>query len=99
MTNEKRIEIEQDIVKRYIKAAEDAGYTAAKMNTGDEAEDYDASRLFESDECFIIFTHPEKINTTMYFVYGNEPGEVLNDYGVSLEPAIAEVNQYAEQWC
>ena len=32
----------------------------------------------------------------VFFVYGNEGWEVVNDYGVSLEAAMAPINKWCE---
>lgn len=98
MTNEKRIEIERRIVRKYIKALTDAGYKPTSISTGDDFEPYEEDMLFEADEALITFKHPELPNGSLYFVYGNQPGEVLNDYSVTLEKFVAPVNRYADQW-
>lgn len=100
MTNEQRIKIERRIVHRYIKAVEDAGYTIERMNTGDDYENkpYNKADLFEADECHLYIKGGAGKAQWMFFVYGNEPGEVLNDYTVGLEDAIKPVNAYAERW-
>ena len=97
MTNEKRIEIEQRIVRKYVKALLDAGYSVAGMNIDGEHAEYPGD-LFAGDEAFVSVVKEGEKPSFLYFVYGNEPGEVLNDYGVSLEAVIAPINQYAEQW-
>jgi hypothetical protein len=97
MTNEKRIEIEQRIVRKYMKAMKDAGWIAQEQNLGDGLEAFNADDLFAADEATIVFAKDGK-RAAIYFVYGNAPGEVVNDYHVVLEPVLAPVNQYAEQW-
>lgn len=98
MTNEKRIQIEEGIVQRYLKAVRDAGWTTYKMDTGGGREPWREDGLFEADECFVLLRNDRGTLAMLYFVYGNEPGEVLNDYSTRLEDAIAPVNTYAEQW-
>lgn len=94
MTNEKRIELEQRIVRRYINACIRANLAPKYMNTGDGWFRWDASCLFEADECAIELHGGGKL----YFVFGNEPGEVLCDYSTSLDHIVAPINEWAEQW-
>ena len=94
MTNEKRIEIEKRIVRKYLSACIEAGLTPVRMDTGDGSFEYNRENLFEADECAVWFSN----GAMLYFVYGNAPGEVLCDYSVSLEDVVSPVNKYAEQY-
>lgn len=105
MTNEKRLEIEHRIVRKYIKAVLDAGYSVRAIESGGEELHPWSEKMPPNDALFAcddLVIHCRKAEggsiSFIYFVFGNEPGEVVNDYSVSLEEVIAPINQYAEQW-
>jgi hypothetical protein len=97
MKNEKRIELEQDIVRRYLAAVAAAGWHVVEMTIDGERSSY-PDELFAGDDATVIVERADGKRSVLKFIYGNRPGEVLNDYGLSLETAIAEVEAYAEQW-
>jgi hypothetical protein len=97
MTNEKRIELERDIVQRYLAAVAAAGWHVIEMTIDGERSSY-PDELFAGDDATVVLERADGKRSALQFIYGNQPGDVLADYGLSLEPAIAETNAYAEQW-
>jgi hypothetical protein len=105
VTNEKRLEIERRIIRRYLKALVDTGYEIA---VDYEQEDLTWHRDVQlgleevtAVDIATVYCREPGAKTTkgwLYFVQGNEPGEVLNDYTTNLEEVLAPVNAYAEEW-
>jgi len=96
MTNEKRIAAEKAIVRRYLTALKEAGYTFRWSYDGDT---FERSALVETvieaiyavDELNVVCMHETNKYSFVFFVLGNAPDEVLCDYGVSLEPYVGPV--------
>ena len=100
MSNEERLAKELEIVNRYIQAMKDNGWVIhSHYNGGEAAELGEGERRITDDEQ-IRFRHPteEPGRAWLYFVYGNNPGEVLNDYTTNVEAILNPINEWAEQW-
>jgi len=106
--NDKRMATEARIMRKVIEDGIAAGYVLSVHN----GEDYtirhstDAVALFNelrtTDEDHLHFCKmndrgiPKDIGA-VFFVYGNDPWEVINDYSTSLEDVIKSATQLADQ--
>lgn len=102
MTNDKRIAVETNIIYHYANALANAGFD---LQVDDGGEDHDCKSASEAvkvitsvDEASIIVRDANGRTGELFFVLGNEPGEVLCDYSEWLEPYIAVVNEYAASY-
>lgn len=103
MNNDRRLEIERRVIRKYLMTLIKAGYI---LNVCDGEEQHaptgKVTELLEQitavDEARVI-VRAAGTSSFLFFVMGNAPGEVLNDYGVSLEEVIAPINEWAEQYC
>ena len=106
MTNEKRIEIEKGIVRRYLEALKSSGHTFSIIDL--ESPDRSVRRtpnvnrivemIYEVDDERVEVHHTaSRKNHFLYFVLGNAPGEVLCDYSCALEQILAPVAEFAER--
>jgi hypothetical protein len=105
MKLETRIMIEKRIARRVVRDLLAAGYELTVDNGGDEAEipwsrDFKTvvGAMFATDEETLV-ARKEGGRSFVYFVYGNDGWDVVNDYGVSLEPVMAPINAYADTLC
>lgn len=97
----KRILLEQRIVKHTVKALLTAGYALSVFDgendsvvTTENTILIDA--LMETDEDFLNVYKDGKRIGWVRFVYGNDGYDVICDYTVNLEDALAETNKLAE---
>jgi hypothetical protein len=105
MNVQARIAVERSIVKEVIKAALAAGYLLT-VNDGEEdtliASDKSSaivSAMFTTDEdrlWFVDKTTRNKIGW-VYFIYGNDGYDVINDYTTNLEEVLASANHLADE--
>lgn len=93
---------EATIAQRCIKDLLAAGYSLA-VNDGEETSptSTNAKRVFSllgtvDMEHLVVYNDNKKIGW-VFFVYGNEPGVLISDYTVNLEPALAGVNRLADE--
>jgi hypothetical protein len=102
-----RIEIEKRIARRVVRELLAAGYELTVNNGGeyDEIEipwsrDFTTivGAMFATDEEY-LYARKGKLASFVRFVYGNDGWDVINDYGMSLEPVMAPINQYADAQC
>jgi hypothetical protein len=91
MNNERRIALEERYARRYLRAMKKAGYAPQAMNNGGGWEPYKEADLFAADDCAVSFRAADGAKGQLYFVYGNEPEEVLCDYSINLEPILAPI--------
>jgi hypothetical protein len=99
----RRIRIEQRIVRHTAKALIAAGYTI-DVNDGEETTLKGSTSLKAITEaCFStdedrFYTYKEGKKSFVQFIYGNGGHDVISDYGMSLEPVMAGVMKYTEQF-
>jgi len=100
-----RIKIEEQIVKEVVKAALAADYLLT-VNDGEEdtlvnSENESAilAAMFTTDEDRLFFVNKvtRRIVGWVFFVYGNDGYDVINDYTTNLETILAPVNKLAEE--
>ena len=87
-------------VRQTIRALRAANHVITKVEDGareihqfnpDASEDDIIAEVMSCDEGWLIVQLPEgreRVESHVYFVYGNEPFEVICDHGVSLEPVL-----------
>jgi hypothetical protein len=109
MNNERRIELERRIVRKYVRVLLDAGYQILGRESGGEelfpkmAVMPSNDDLFACDDLVLKFGKAGVAGSAghLYFVFGNSPDEVLNDYGGSdldaIKALIAPADAYAEK--
>jgi hypothetical protein len=111
MNLERRIQLEKRIARRVVRDLLAAGYVITVNNGGDENEipysqDYSEiiKAMFATDEEHLITRIPYEFGGTVrikesfvFFVYGNDGWDVVNDYGTSLEPVMEPINRWCDQ--
>lgn len=103
MNNDKRLMLETKVMRRYLNTLIRAGYVL-QVYDGEELHEATSNvnelinQITAVDEARVLTRKDGHKNSFLFFVMGNQPGEVLNDYGVSLEETIAPVNEWAEQY-
>lgn len=91
-------------IRQVIRALRNAGYTVTGGHDGDDffevAPDVSEDVLINDylTVCDESTLHTAKVgaepyNSHIFFVLGNDPEEVVNDYGVSLEPVLGPLTQ------
>lgn len=107
MSVKMRQEVERKIAKAVIDSAIQAGYY---IDVDDREEtvlrssrDADAvlSAMFTTDEDKLYLSHQENdvsYEGWVYFVYGNDGWDVVNDYTTNLEPIMTEANRLADYY-
>lgn len=101
----KRIDIERQIVSKFVRIALKAGYMISVYD-GEEvclqrSTSHDAvmGAIQSTDEDVLILrhqSHPES-RSTVHLVYGNDGWDVIADYTVDLEYLMPEVNALADR--
>jgi len=96
-----RVRIELQIARKTILTLREAGFDVLADNGEDKTgwnvtERELIGNLFACDEAHLI-TRKEGKTSFVFFVLGNDGFDVINDYGVSLEPQLSIVNQYADR--
>lgn len=109
MKLEARKRLEKRIVKRVVRDLLAAGYEITVNNGGDSNEilystDFKAitAVLFATDSEHLLVRKAEGgvsfvYVSFVYLVYGNDGYDVVNDYGVSLEPVMGPINQWIDR--
>lgn len=99
-----RIAVEHDIAELTLRWLMAAGYTVAVHNGEDEhgpfAHGDVASTLdvmFQTDEDRLIASKGGIAVGWVYFVYGNDGWDVINDYTTNLEDALTPVNAFCKE--
>lgn len=54
----------------------------------DASEDDIIAEVMSCDDGYLLVTLPGGSTSHVYFVFGNDPAEVVCDYGISLEPVV-----------
>jgi hypothetical protein len=100
-----RQEVERKIASKVITDALAAGYALTIDNGGDNEEfspttdkDKILSEMFATDDEKLIFYKDGKCVGFVYFVYGNDGPDVVNDYTMNLEPIMAGANALADTY-
>ncbi len=101
MTNEARLAAELSIVRATVKAGLDAGYSVTVFD-GQECTVEKSRKLNEilaalrtvDEDAVIFYGADDKRIGSVFFVYGNEPYEVINDY--TNRPEIQAIYNAAE---
>lgn len=101
-----RAKVELAIAHRVIHDLSAAGYTL-EVNDGEEitkgTEQELISAIFSVDDAHLQTRKTGKLNTLehrtsfVYFVLGNEGHDVISDYGMSLDPVMAPINDWIDQ--
>lgn len=90
-------------IRQVIRALRAAGYTITGGHDGDDffevasiaSEDLIIEHLTACDDSTLhtYKADEEQKNSHVYFVLGNDPEEVVCDYGVSLEPVLGPLTE------
>jgi hypothetical protein len=96
MTNERRIEMEREIVAALATEAVAQGWSLHAVDRIVVASvDEVLQRVFDLDEAHLIVTRPAagggRQKSWFYFVLGNTGYDVLSDYGTSLDSVVDAV--------
>lgn len=99
----RRIQLEQRIVRRTVKALLAAGY-ALQTNNGDDLTPETPTdsltailgEMMQTDDEYLM-AYKDGRTSWVRFVYGNDGYDVICDYTVSLEDVLKPVNDYAER--
>lgn len=99
----KRIEVERKIANKAAKALLDAGFKVS-VDDGEEVVvtrsssiDEILEAMFSTDEDYLYAIDAQgKRVGKVYFVYGNDGPDVINDYSTTLEIVMAPVHTYAD---
>ena len=111
MKLEARINLEKRIARRVVRDLLAAGYEITVNNGGDKNEipysqDFREiiNAMFATDEEHLIVRTWIDFGGTrqgqqsfVFFVYGNDGWDVVNDYGVSLEPIMKPINDWTDR--
>ncbi len=99
-----RILIETRIAQQCIRDLLDAGYTidihdgeAIALRRSTDPEAILAAMMSVDEEHLIARTPDGKKVGSVFFVYGNDGWDAINDYSTSLEPFLARTNALADQ--
>lgn len=84
---------DKSAIRQIIRTLRAAGYVLNYVNDGEErisvANEAEAIEAITAvDEAVLWVAHPERRESHVYFVLGNEPFEVAADYGVSLDETL-----------
>jgi hypothetical protein len=105
MSVKARIELEQRIVKMTIDAGLKAGYTLGVydgeeftvQNSKDADEIFGA--MFTTDEDTLCFYNEGGARIGwVFFVYGNDGYDVINDHTTNLEDVLKPINEYCDSY-
>lgn len=90
-------------IRQVIRALRKAGYTLTGGHDGEDffewpkrgkaSEDWLIDNLTACDDSTLHTWKDGEGNSHVYFVLGNDPEEVVCDYGVSLEPVIGPLTE------
>jgi hypothetical protein len=91
-------------VRQTIRALRAADHTVIAVKDGasqvhrfgpDASEDDIIAEVMSCDDGYLIVRLPDGSTSHVYFVFGNDPEEVICDHGVSLSPAL---DPLTESW-
>jgi hypothetical protein len=103
-SNERRQEVERDIVRATVEAALKLGFTLHSVNNGEEEPlvstvDEVMEYAFSCDEAHIFFREPGMpVYSWLYIVLGNEGWTVISDYTVDLDGAVQATEALVEKY-
>lgn len=89
-------------IRQVIRALRAEGYVITGVHDGDDhvagitaetPEHILVANLTACDDSALYVRTPEGRDSHVYFVLGNDPEEVVCDYGVSLEPVIGPLTE------
>lgn len=89
-------------VRQTIRALRTAKHTVYAVEDGEGAiipfgpnasEDDIIAEVMSCDDGFLLVLTPDGENSHVYFVFGNDPDEVICDHGVSLSPVLDTLMQ------
>jgi hypothetical protein len=96
--------VDKLIARKTINVLLRAGYTVS-VNDGEETvlkDSTDIKAIFaamdSTEEDYLIARKPDSSGGWVRFIYGNEPGAVINDYSTNLEKVLEPVNSFAERF-
>lgn len=100
-----RINLERRIARTIVADAIKAGYFLNVNNGGDTNEllmpvgyaSMILEKMFQTDEEHLLVYSGEKLIGWVFFVYGNDGWDVVNDYTVNLEPIMKRANAIADK--
>jgi hypothetical protein len=100
-----RKEMERAIVQQVVASALAAGYALSVNNGGDEPEISPTTdqklvmdTLFATDDEHLLFIKDGREVGWVYFVYGNDGWDVINDYTTNLESVLEQADALADQY-
>ena len=94
--------VEKEIYTKVIDVLLAAGFALSVYNSGGENNEYEIERsqdreailaamyLTDEDRLYVHEAGQEKPHAWVYFVYGNDGWDVINDYTVNLEKHIGD---------
>ena len=98
-----RIGVERKIVLMCAKSLIAKGYSIAVNDGCETTTNYTGdiavieAALFTTDEDYLLTHKRGCVASFVRFVYGNSGPDVINDYGMSLEPVMEAVNAFADR--
>src|SRR5882724_2820009 len=99
----KRQELEHEIARKVIADALAAGYAIDVFDGEDypltKSTDPEAifSAMFSTDDDRLFFRKDDKIVGWVWFIYGENGWDVINDYTVNLEDVLKGASELSEQ--
>lgn len=105
MSVKMRQEVERKIATTFVESAIKAGYSMT-VDYGDgpsvrlrTVESVLATMFQGDDDRLVLYTDQGgTIYGWVYFVYGNEGWDCINDYSIDLEPVMSEANKIADYY-
>lgn len=100
------VNIEDQIIKATIKALVAEGFLLS-VNDGEEttvrrsfneAAIFEAMKTTDEDYILVFEVGGAKQLGWIRFIYGNDDTEVINDYAISLEPVMFEINTMIDRY-
>ena len=103
---QKRIAVERRIVKLTVKTLLKAGWKLSLHNGGDSFEITDStdekailSLMMETDDERLYATKEGKKRQWVYFIYGEDGWDVINDTTIGLEEDLKPVTELVDKLC
>jgi hypothetical protein len=103
MTNENRLKLEMQILRKTVKVLLEAGFSLTVFDGEEDTVKQSTSfkeivaALRTTDEDWLYTYRNGQKTSFIYLVYGNDPWEVICDYGVSLDDILKPVFEYGEK--
>lgn len=98
-----RQKLERKIARALILQGLAAGYAIVVDNGEEETPPLDSvtkilKAMFATDEEHLRFFKDGKYIGWVFFVYGNDGWDVINDYTINLEPIMTGANRISDQY-